>query len=81
MQRSSLANRTLEGRISADEAVGTNLLTLVKLNYFILYAFMYQLESPPTPEAKVHGLNLRRSSLPWVGPAGRSPLRDFHARL
>ena len=32
-------------------------------------------------QAKVHGLNLRRSSLPWVGPVGRSPLRDFHARL
>ena len=29
-------------------------------------------------QAKVHGLNLRRSSLPWVGPVGRSPLRDLH---
>ena len=32
-------------------------------------------------QAKVHGLNLRRSDLPCVGPAGRSPLRDFHAFL
>ena len=29
----------------------------------------------------VHGLNLRRYDLPCVGPAGRSPLRDFHAFL